>query len=358
MHFYNKNIYFILFISISLIITFTTKSLFSILFVAIAIFCSFSKRKFKNKKNILFLFIILLFFVLYWIIQIIYEFDVFDFILKNSKVTKLREWSINYIESSYARNGVKSLLLLMLFNEKTKLGWQIYNQLKLISVCHIIVISGFHLNLLITLINKIFRNKYINFTLNFFILFTISIFLDFSIGVIRVFLIYVISIIDRKKNLNNFEKLILSAIIILFFKPRTLFSYSFQMSYLATFSILYINKIYKKKFLKDLLINFTINIYLYPIISKMNKCFSLWSFIYSFLFSWIYLFNFILFLFFYIPGIEDLYLVNYFITEFSIKVFIQLNIVINRRDIDNFLVVIYYLVIFYFSWIIYKFKKT
>ena len=359
MHFLfnSRKYYFIFLISICLLISFSTWNIFSILFLMIAIFCSLNKNILMSKKHILPLFIILVSFVLFWFLQYTFDFNLINFIINKTRIMEIRNYSIEYIKNKYQNDNVESLLLLMLFNEKTEQGWMIYNNLKSISVCHIIVISGLHLNLLVVIINKIFRNKYLTTIINFIVLIVISIFLNFSIGAIRVFLMWIITVIDRRKILNQFEKLTLSAIIVLFLDPTKLFSFGFQMSYLATFSIFYINKIYRKKFAKDLLVNLTVNIYLYPMISKMSNTFSLWSFLYSYLFSWIYLFNFICFLFFYIPGIEYFYLANYYITEFSIQVFIQINVSINVFEMNKYTTIIYYLISYYSSWIIYKFKK-
>lgn len=354
--FNKKKNYFIVFISMCLIISFAIKSILSILFLVICIFSSFNRKKLINKKYILFTIIIIISFIIYWSTQILLEFNLINFLINKSNIMWIRDESIKFVDKNYNKEGVKSLLLLMLFNKKTKLGWEIYKQLKFISVCHIIVISGFHLNVIISLFNKVLKNKYLSTIINFIILFFISLFLNFSDGVTRVFIMWIITILDKDNRVNQFEKLTLSAIIYLFLFPKKLFSFSFQMSYLATFTILYIGKIYKKKFLNDLLVNFTINVYLYPIISKINNTFSLWSFVYSFLFSWIYLFDFISFLFFFIPGIEYFYTLNYFITEFSIRSFIELNIVIKTQQLNCYFEIFYYLIIFYISWVIYKLK--
>lgn len=353
----NKNTYFLGLICIMFLISFLGKNILSILFLVILIFLCFKRSILRNYRQKIIILFFLIIFLLYWYIQSYFDINFINFLIDKSKIKYLRSLSINFIKENYTRDGVKSIVLLMLFNEKTKGGWEIYNQLKLISVCHIVVISGLHLNLLIKLNNKIIKDKHISYIFNSLVLFIICIFLNFSIGSVRVFLMYIIFIFDRRNKLDQLERLMLSATILLFLKPLALFSFGFQMSYLATFAILYVNKIYHKKFLKDLLINFTINIYIMPMLSKMSKTFSLWSFIYSYMFSWIYLIDFICFLFFFIPGIENVYLVNYFITEFSIKSFIQINLIIDIHRIEGYYELIYYAVVFCISWLIYKFKK-
>lgn len=363
MHFFYSNnksrLSFFILMFFIFFIFFLNKSIFLLLPLSILFYLNFNKKlNVLNFKNITIISFTLILFFLFHFLQYKFNFNLLKEFINITKIRNLRNLAVQYININYKNSDISDLVKLILFNIKTGFGITLYNNLKLLSVAHIIVVSGLHLNFLINFINFIFRKKIITVPINILSLFIVSSFLNFSISSIRVTLTYIISLYPKMKDKSEFTKVWLSAVIIIFFGPNQIFNLGFQMSFLSTIAILLVCRIYKKAFLKNLLINFSVNVYIFPLIIKITNKFSLWSFLYSLLFSWIYIFNFFSFLFFAIPGIENLYIANLWITKNSMHIFLYFNVSINLKEMKASFILIYYLIIFYFSYIICKFKKT
>ncbi|ENY70153.1 Hypothetical protein, putative competence protein [Mycoplasmopsis bovigenitalium 51080] len=175
-----------------------------------------------------------------------------------------------------------------------------------INIVHLLVISGFHIdilfNLLFGLIKKI-KNKFTYKLLNIFtnlIIFYYVCTLSSYIPVLRAYLFY---IFRKKFNLDSFKSLALCALVTFTINFNNIISESFILSYTATLVTILINKIlsiYKLKntFLKFLIISVAMYIFMIMWSIKFNKQINLVGIIYSFffalIFEFIYLFSILL----------------------------------------------------------------
>ncbi len=143
---------------------------------------------------------------------------------------------------------------LILIGKKNDLNKDLYEKIKYISVLHLFVISGFHINLLMIIILFIFKKikikKTIGQFIGFLIIFIYLYFLDFPISSLRAFLFLIFCFINRELLNNKFEKIdILSFVMLILFvyNPFVVFSLSFVFTFLITFSILFIIDVKNKK---------------------------------------------------------------------------------------------------------------
>ena len=136
---------------------------------------------------------------------------------------------------------------------------------------HVIAISGLHTGIICVLIAYIIRgiNKIYKLCILIAIMFLYSIMVGFSPSIIRaiffVIIMYLAVFLFKKR--DGITTLSLIASVLIINNPYTMYNISFQLSFLATLSILYFNKIIIKK-LKFNIISMTIaaNILTMPIV--------------------------------------------------------------------------------------------
>ena len=156
------------------------------------------------------------------------------FRLKDALISKYRQNSINYETFVVAAA--------LIFGEKRYLDYQSKKPFYQSGLAHLIAISGTHIAILFLSLTFLFfllseRKKYIllGVILPFYAVFT-----GLAIPVIRaVFmgLLYIISKLFYLKN-NSLNVLFFTAFIFVFLNPESLFSVSFQLSFLAAFGII------------------------------------------------------------------------------------------------------------------------
>ena len=189
-------------------------------------------------------------------------------LLNDSFNFSLRDETAKYIQSIHSQL-VSDYLLLTLLGIKTSGVFNFYYQLIDLSVVHIIVISGFHLAVLQSLINFIFKKtKYLKYFLSLLVVFLVSFLNGFSIGCFRSLLFFIIGFFvkDKKAKIN------LSILFLLICFPQEILGFSFQMSYVSVLIIFSINKNrITNKNLKNFLISFFVTLFLIPFIGIMNK---------------------------------------------------------------------------------------
>lgn len=109
---------------------------------------------------------------------------------------------------------------------------------------HIIAVSGLHIGIIVLILGKMFEiiglNKNNRLFLIMLLLFAYSYALNFPTSVIRagaMYFLYVVAYFTNRRY-DSINSLFLIAIVVLMYNPLTLFSVSFQLSFMATFSIL------------------------------------------------------------------------------------------------------------------------
>ncbi|TDT67867.1 ComEC/Rec2-related protein [Hypnocyclicus thermotrophus] len=232
--------------------------------------------------------------------------------IKESNLNKYRYFLYKNIEKLDLEYNTENFVKAIILGEKTSLDNSIKNKFNNIGASHILVISGFHIGLIILLLLKIaeflkfsYRQKYF-FT---FILLSIYVFLVmFTPSVFRAYIMgsfILFSNIFYEKNEIR-KSYCFSMILNLINNPFILRNISFQMSYIALFAIIYSYNYYNKfignKYFKLILLSIIIQIYLMPIFLYYFKSIYIFSFIAN-----VVILSYAIFI---IPAIFILYFIN------------------------------------------------
>lgn len=119
---------------------------------------------------------------------------------------------INYLDKLYT-GEINTLLKMLIFNLRDYHS-EIYQNTKELNIVHLFTVSGLHISILITIIEKIFKKyKLFNFLFSFSILIFIIYLVNFSISSIRVLVTLIIKKISKEK-LTGFNSSCLSGILI------------------------------------------------------------------------------------------------------------------------------------------------
>ncbi|MGL5640396.1 MAG: ComEC/Rec2 family competence protein [Mycoplasmoidaceae bacterium] len=256
----------------------------------------------------------------------------------------IRDWTINFIRENYSDKS-ESIILLMGFGIKKNDNFNIYEIFIKLSISHLIVVSGYHLSFVSKIFKIVLKNYYLRIiALTIFVL-IINYNLDFNFGILRSSIFLLLMSNPNKKN-DPLQMLSLSGIIILFFCPLALTSFSFLMSYLATYLLILITYKRSNKILK-LFSPIFINILLIPIISQFSEYISitgiLFSFFYSSIFCYLFLFSTFCFL---ITDFDFMFSAFYDALYFLLNTFLNFNFTININNWNIIMTTIFYIIFF------------
>lgn len=215
-------------------------------------------------------------------------------ICKNDKYRfsdRIKNWLLKDKDESN-----KAILELILFNDKNEKNNNFYELFDTFSITFMLVVSGFHINLLLKLLKK---RKILKYPITFFYLYL----LNFSVSSYKAFLYYALKKISEKCDLvfNNSDILSLIIISFLFIDPSYCFNKGFIYSFTFSYVIDFLNNTFYKKSIKSMFIKkiliFLVSI---PIILLNSYQINTSAFIVSvvmaypisflFIFSFIYLF--------------------------------------------------------------------
>ena len=168
---------------------------------------------------------------------------------------------------------VKTYLNLFILGNKELLDDNIYENYRINSIWHLFAISGMHINLIISVLDKllkriIFKSVFISGILFYFMFLT-----NFSASVLRTTIFYFIKNILNflQIKLDNKKILFLTAFVILMINPFMIYNTGFQYSFLITLTIMleskHINGNYFVKIFKISLLSFIVSL---PITVNMN----------------------------------------------------------------------------------------
>ncbi|MCX7836940.1 MAG: ComEC/Rec2 family competence protein [candidate division WOR-3 bacterium] len=181
------------------------------------------------------------------------SFSFYAYISKTKEIFEERNFLfhqkvINYIENifdDYLEKENKGLVYGLFFGDKSKLSYELKEIFKKTGLYHILAVSGLHITIFAFVILTIFNIFQIPFSLKYFLLiFFILLYAclcSFRPSILRagiMFLFLSFSYFLNRKTLP-IVNLFSSGILILLFSPLSLFNISFQLSFLATFGILY-----------------------------------------------------------------------------------------------------------------------
>lgn len=266
----------------------------------------------------------------------------------NNKIS-IRSRILNYI--STGPDYYIKYISLILIGKKNDLNAELYERVKVISILHLFVISGFHINLLISILTKCFKKIKINYNYSHLISFIIIgiylYILNFPISSLRSFLFSIFIFLNNILSKNKLSKInILTIIMLSMFlaNPFIVFSISFIFSFLISFSILLISNVKWKKHKSMLIILFA---YLASIILsiKINGWFNIFGFFNSIIFSPLIVLNYIVS----IIGLPFKSVLNnyYIFIDNIINIFYANSFVVNFT-ISNLFMDIYYLFFWFF----------
>ncbi|WP_296382233.1 ComEC/Rec2 family competence protein [Winogradskyella sp.] len=189
-------------------------------------------------------------------------------LLSDSKTTiygfadKLRT-TINtkLIEAGF-KNEALSIMNALLLGQRQTIDKTIYNNYVNSGTIHILAVSGLHVGIILWILNFIFKpllylknGNYLRMVILVTTLWSFAVIAGLSPSVTRAVTMFsIISIaMHLKRSTNIYNTLIISAFIILLFKPTFLFEVGFQMSYLAVLGIVSVQpiiyRLWKPKFL-------------------------------------------------------------------------------------------------------------
>jgi len=190
-------------------------------------------------------------------------------------------------------NDNKNILKLVLFNQKDTTNDDFYNYFEIFSISFMLVVSGYHINLIFKIFNK---TKFFKYAFTLFYLYLIN----FSVSSLKAFLYYSIKRINKKAGwiLNNFDILSLIMIALLIYDPSYCFNKGFIYSFCFSFILdLLNNTLYIKNKRNSFLKKVIIYLSSIPIILMESYTLNTNSFLASLVFvfpvSFLFVFSFI-----------------------------------------------------------------
>lgn len=265
-------------------------------------------------------------------------------IKKLNNKTSIRSKILNYLldgPTYYVK-----YISLILIGKKNDANKDLYEKVKYISILHLFVISGFHINLLMGIllwIGKKLKRKviYVNF-IGFIIVFLYLYILGFPLSSVRAYMFLFFCFINKNFLNVRFSKiniLTLIMFVMFLFNPFVVFSLSFIFTFIITFAILFIidSKNKKTKLFRIVLFSYLASLF---ISINVNEWVNVFGIINSIIFTPIILFNYIV-SFFLFPF--KVLLNNYFIfLDGIINLFHNNSLIINVK-LTKEIIDLYYL---------------
>ncbi|MCQ2440325.1 MAG: ComEC/Rec2 family competence protein [Clostridia bacterium] len=129
---------------------------------------------------------------------------------------------------------------------KTYLSDEFYGAVKTTGVSHVMVVSGLHLSIIMsgfyTVLDRLFYNKYLRFTLSITTVFAIIAVCGFTTSIIRAGIMYIIASFAPlfERDSDTLSNLCTAVTLIIISSPFVVFNVAFQLSVLCTFGVVYI----------------------------------------------------------------------------------------------------------------------
>jgi len=140
----------------------------------------------------------------------------------------------------------------LILGQRQDISEEIYNSYTQAGAIHILAVSGLHVGIILFILNFLFRplerlkeGKFIKTVIILILLWSFAVVAGLSASVTRAVTMFSVVAIgmNLKRPSNIYNTLAISMFILLLFKPTFLFDVGFQMSYLAVFSIVWIQPI-------------------------------------------------------------------------------------------------------------------
>ncbi len=272
----------------------------------------------------------------------------------------VRYKAINYINLIYGNKSTSDFINLILFNYKSSYSIEIYQKIIQLSIVHLFVISGMHINFLFTLVRKIFFKKekytFINNLINILICIVYIYFLNFSIAILRITINCIIKMINKKIKWLSINSISGTFVLLVF--PKEVINYGFLMSYLCVITIGLVVKNDLSKLIKVIIINFFCILITLPIIIEINGKINVFAIFLSIIYLPITLFCYFWYLIFawWIPLLQ-INMVIFNIIDAIINWTIQITFPISINKLGPFFLTGYYFLVFLLIYLWKKFQK-
>lgn len=311
------------------------------LFIFMLFFISTILNKLKRSE---FFFVILFGIAYFCFISYLYWNNSFEFL--SNFINKIFKTNIRNNLSNYFikihKNHIGSFFSLILLNIKNEFNKKLYYNLISLSIVHLIVISGYHVNLFCIFFKKIFCNiSFFKYLLPIIIAFVISYLNGFSSSRVRVLASNIfLSFSYTRLNSSN-----LSTILICLVAPKSITSLGVCMSLLGSRGIKVFFKLEGSgHFYENIFSSFFATLYILPFVSYMNEYVSLWAIFYSLLFTPIFMIVYFLSLFFcWFNNLDSLINFFYLLIANSSKILSYINVEIPIKFMSKN----YFLITFY-----------
>lgn len=241
---------------------------------------------YKKAPKILFIIQTIICFVFLILISYFYFNDSFIFIGKTFNQIigfDIRNEIAKFLDNIHSVQ-ISNFIKLLILNIKNENNIDFYNNLKSLSLVHLIVVGGFHVNLICFLFYKIFfKFKKVGSFLSFIVALILCYLNNFSASTIRTVLFIFFGLFNiTKKYKHQF-----SILAIFLIAPYAILNVGLCMSYACIRGLKFFEKlnITFNKFLSGIISSIFVSIYLIPFLSFLNGEFSLWSFFISTIFT-------------------------------------------------------------------------
>lgn len=276
-----------------------------------------------------------------------------------------------YIDYSHPFESKTFLKTLIIGNDEIESSLK--NDLNLMGISHLFVISGMHFSLIILLIDKalnwkIFKKIKHPKVVKTLILILYIIITKFAISVMRCFIQNIIKMNNDKLRLNNFNQFVLSLMVMILLFPFSIYRISFVLTFLISGGITLVIPLLEKiegKIKKMVFLTIFINLLTLPVISKMNANINLLVIVFNlfyvpFVSSFLFPLSMLNLIF---PFLGQIY---YYVYQFFIKTvglinnfpfLMRFNLILPK--IPLYLIILYYVVfIMFYQYYLQKNKKT
>ncbi len=175
----------------------------------------------------------------------------------------------NYLINKIERKKDKEYYYSFILGDKSYINKDIQNTFKQNGITHLFALSGMHIALFISVLNKIFhklkfKNIIIYLFLGFYLFLT-----NFAPSILRAIFFYILLRFNKKLEINlpTLIVLLYTVILLLFLNPFLLFNIGFLYSIMATFGLILSAKLIKKNnyLLKILMTSLIATIFTLPI---------------------------------------------------------------------------------------------
>lgn len=193
--------------------------------------------------------------------EYILDVNINDIVISNINYKHVNISNMSYKTKIYLEDFLDStldfensdILKSIIFGNQGYLSKEKLNMFSKTGTAHIMAVSGLHVGLIVLVVDrflkliKIGKNSRLYFTIIILILYGYMVY--FPVSILRAGIMYLLYVIAYflQRRYDSINALFFIAFILLIYRPMTIFSISFQLSFIATLSILLLSPILNEK---------------------------------------------------------------------------------------------------------------